>query len=50
MAKPKPIDPKERALRAHGALHRPPVSDEGFVDNGFFDPRDVVKWPRKGLR
>jgi transposase len=50
MAKPKPIDPKEQALRAHGALHRHPVSDEGFVDNGFFDPRDVVQVRYEMLR
>ena len=50
MAAPKPTDPKEQALRAHGALHRHPVSDEEFADSAFFDPRDVVQVRYEMLR
>ena len=50
MAQPKPTDPKEQALRAHGALNRRPVTDEEFRASAFFDPRDVVQVRYEMLR
>jgi transposase len=50
MAKPKGIDPKEKALRDHGALNTHPVHDELFVGSEFFDPRDLVQVKYEMLR
>jgi transposase len=45
-------DPKEQALREQGLLHPRPqeVSDEQFLDSGFFDPRDVIQVKYEMLR
>jgi len=47
-----PVDPKEAALRAAGALHPHPetVRDDAFVRNPFFDPRDRVQVKYEMLR
>ncbi len=47
-----PVDPKEAALRAAGALHPHPetVRDEAFVRDPFFDPRDRVQVKYEMLR
>jgi transposase len=50
MAKPKGIDPKEKALRDHGALNTHPVQDELFAGSEFFDPRDLVQVKYEMLR
>lgn len=49
MAKP---DPKNAALRAHGALHarRDEVTDELFDESDFFDARDLVQVKYEMLR
>jgi len=49
MAKP---DPKQAALRAHGALHPRPVevADELFEKGDFFDARDLVQVKYEMLR
>ena len=46
----KPSDPKEKALRACGALHSHPVADALFCDSDFFDPRDLVQVKYEMLR
>ena len=40
----RPIDDKTRTLREHGCLNAHPerVRDPRFLDNAFFDPRDLV--------
>ena len=45
-------DPKVDALREHGCLHPHPekVTDEAFVTNAFFDPRDLVQVKYEMLR
>jgi len=52
MPKAKPIDTKQRTLRAHGTLHPHPerVTDELFQHVGFFDPRDLVQVKYEMLR
>lgn len=47
-----PVDPKEAALRAVGALHPHPetVRDDAFVRDPFFDPRDRVQVKYEMLR
>jgi hypothetical protein len=49
--KPKP-DPKVLALRQQGALnpHSEQVTDELFLSNDFFDPRDLVQVKYEMLR
>jgi len=48
----RPVDPKEAALRAAGALHPHPetVRDEAFLRDAFFDPRDRVQVKYEMLR
>ncbi len=45
-------DDKIRALRRHGCLHPHPerVCDELFLDNAFFDPRDLLQVKYEMLR
>ena len=50
MDKPRPADPKEKALRECGALNTHPVTDALFKDNDFFDPRDLVQVKYEMLR
>lgn len=47
-----PVDPKEAALRAAGALHPHPeaVRDDAFLRDPFFDPRDRVQVKYEMLR
>ena len=48
----RPVDPKEAALRAAGALHPHPetVRDDAFVRDPFFDPRDRLQVKYEMLR
>ena len=48
----RPIDDKTRTLREHGCLNPHPerVRDEGFLDNAFFDPRDLLQVKYEMLR
>lgn len=48
----RPVDPKEAALRAAGALHPHPetVRDDAFLRDPFFDPRDRVQVKYEMLR
>lgn len=52
MPKHKPVDPKQRSLRAHGTLHPRPgrVQDELFRSHTFFDPRDLLQVKYEMLR
>jgi transposase len=52
MARPKKHDPKDQALRGHGALNRRPgdVRDQLFQGSDFFDPRDLVQVRYEMLR
>jgi transposase len=52
MPKARPVDAKQRSLRAHGTLHPRParVTDELFQGAGFFDPRDLVQVKYEMLR
>ncbi len=45
MAKPPPDDPKIRSLRGQATLNPRPqaVTDELFLEDEFFDPRDLVQ-------
>lgn len=45
-----PDDPKARALRECGTLNTHRVSDALFMDNDFFDPRDLVQVKYEMLR
>ena len=51
MAQP-PADAKTRALKQHGCLnpHAEDVTDELFVSNAFFDPRDLLQVKYEMLR
>ena len=51
MAQP-PADAKTRALKQHGCLnpHAKDVTDELFVSNAFFDPRDLLQVKYEMLR
>jgi len=48
----RPVDPKEAALRAAGALHPHPetVRDDAFLRDPFFDPRDRLQVKYEMLR
>ena len=48
----RPADAKTRTLREHGCLnpHAETVSDELFLSNAFFDPRDLVQVRYEMLR
>ena len=48
----RPIDDKTRTLREHGCLNPHPerVRDPRFLDNAFFDPRDLVQVKYEMLR
>jgi len=50
MVKSQRITPKEKALRASGALNTHPVTDALFSDNDFFDSRDLVQVKYEMLR
>jgi transposase len=52
MPKRTPEDPKIECLRQQGTLHPHPksVTDGLFVDNEFFDPRDLVQVKYEMLR
>jgi transposase len=52
MPKPSPNDLKLQALRQHGTLNPRPqaVTDELFVSEEFFDPRDLVQVKYEMLR
>ncbi|MFH0944132.1 MAG: helix-turn-helix domain-containing protein [Planctomycetota bacterium] len=52
MPKDKPVDPKQRSLRAHGTLHPRPgkIQDELFRSHAFFDPRDLLQVKYEMLR
>jgi transposase len=52
MAKKRNPDPKDRALRQHGAVNPHPeqVTDELFLTNEFFDARDLVQIKYEMLR
>jgi len=52
MPKLEDLDPKTEALVRHGVLHPHPerVSDELFLGDPFFDPRDVVQVKYEMLR
>jgi transposase len=52
MARPRKSDPKDQALRGHGALNPRPgdVSDQLFQGSDFFDPRDLVQVRYETLR
>src|SRR5436853_4189022 len=52
MAQKPNLDRKDLALRQQGALHPHPeqVSDELFLTNEFFDPRDLVQVKYEMLR
>jgi len=43
-------DPKEKALRACGALNTHPMADSLFSAGDFFDPRDLVQVKYEMLR
>lgn len=47
-----PADAKTRALKQHGCLnpHAEDVTDELFVSNAFFDPRDLLQVKYEMLR
>ena len=51
MAQP-PADAKTRTLKQHGCLnpHAEDVTDELFVSNAFFDPRDLLQVKYEMLR
>lgn len=50
MDKSQTTDPKEKILRACGAMNSHPVSDALFQENEFFDPRDLVQVKYEMLR